>query len=94
VAKPHLCPVCLGRGHVPAGFYTFGAFSGSLEPEKCRTCGGSGTLWDFGIPDSGPGYGYVGPIKPQDINKGTGNPPPDVPPTIIGDPECNTQSRP
>lgn len=37
---PHRCPVCLGKQTVPAGFY-----DGSTEVEKCRSCGGTGVVW-------------------------------------------------
>lgn len=46
---PHQCPICLGKGLLPHGFYavTIGGTtdSGSTEPEKCRSCCGSGLLW-------------------------------------------------
>lgn len=43
------CPVCLGRGWMPAGFYTVDPnlthFSCSTTAtETCRTCGGKGTI--------------------------------------------------
>lgn len=38
------CPVCQGRGNVPAGFYTPGDGVTSTAPEDCRTCGGRGIL--------------------------------------------------
>jgi hypothetical protein len=41
--RPHRCPVCEGRGAVPAGFYT-GA-SPSTNPETCKSCLGAGVLW-------------------------------------------------
>ena len=34
-----LCPVCGGKGTVPAGFYSF-----SVAAEMCRACGGSGVV--------------------------------------------------
>lgn len=40
------CPVCDGRGVVPHNFYTMCTVSSSTAPEKCRTCGGHGILWD------------------------------------------------
>ena len=46
--KPHICPVCKGNGLVPNGFYaqTGGVWSStSTEPEKCRTCDGTGIVW-------------------------------------------------
>jgi hypothetical protein len=43
------CPVCEGRGHVPAGFYHSVAWqswsASSLTPEKCRSCDGTGVVW-------------------------------------------------
>lgn len=45
---PHRCPVCEGRGNVPAGFYEDGGFSESMtaEPrrEPCRSCI-QGVVW-------------------------------------------------
>jgi len=39
----HLCPVCRGRGTVPAGFY--GPPMGTSAAElQCRACGGRGYL--------------------------------------------------
>ncbi len=46
------CPVCEGRGFVPAMFYATSALpaSSSTANEKCRTCSGVGVLrvaqWD------------------------------------------------
>lgn len=44
--QPMLCPLCLGRGHVPNGFYTSTAGQGwstsSTAPETCRSCNGTG----------------------------------------------------
>jgi hypothetical protein len=43
-----LCPVCLGRGIVPSGFYMVPAGQGhttsDARPDKCRTCAGQGVL--------------------------------------------------
>lgn len=40
------CPVCKGRGFVPINFY--GDLSNNLTDAitKCRTCEGSGVLWE------------------------------------------------
>ena len=73
VAKPHLCPVCQGRGTVPVGFYSPGTLSSSLTPETCRTCQGFGVVWDY--TDNGPGWGWIVPVTCQDINKTTTIPP-------------------
>ena len=45
--KPHICPVCGGKGLLPHGFYIPSkAFSScSTEPETCRTCGETGVIW-------------------------------------------------
>ncbi len=46
---PFICPVCNGKGLVPNGFYravgsnTWSATS--IDPEKCRSCWGSGIVW-------------------------------------------------
>jgi DnaJ-class molecular chaperone len=34
------CPVCGGRGFVPAGFYSFGGHLHATNAERCRTCRG------------------------------------------------------
>lgn len=38
-----ICPVCLGRGAVPSGFYT-GVSSTSAMPETCKACHGKGCI--------------------------------------------------
>lgn len=49
------CPVCEGRGHVPAGFYS--SVPGvpysvsSLSPEPCQACGGRGIVFDTAGPE-------------------------------------------
>jgi hypothetical protein len=46
--KPHVCPVCWGKGIVPNNFYLTPGheWTGqSLSPETCRSCGGSGIVW-------------------------------------------------
>ena len=43
--KPHTCPVCRGTGTVGAAFYSRG-WGGSTEWQKCRSCGGTGILWE------------------------------------------------
>lgn len=44
----HICPVCNGRGTVPAGFYSSGnetIWSGDTDSrETCRSCGGKGVI--------------------------------------------------
>lgn len=50
---PSRCPVCEGRGTVPAGFYTAGA----TDAETCRTCGGSGMVVVEAATDRRPGPG-------------------------------------
>ena len=43
------CPVCEGKGMVPAGFYgAIGAEHwtvGTLTPEPCRSCNQTGVVW-------------------------------------------------
>ena len=50
--KPHLCPVCEGRGEVRSGFYlpqhdhTLWSESSQAHPmERCRSCRGRGVVW-------------------------------------------------
>jgi len=47
-SRPHVCPVCNGRGLVPGGFYDIDNLRITLvtKPEMCRTCGGTGIVWD------------------------------------------------
>lgn len=48
IISPFRCPICGGNGLVPTGFYeqTSGQWSvGSAEPEKCRSCDGTGMVW-------------------------------------------------
>ena len=43
----HLCPVCLGTGNVPGGFYNCcpGGYPTSANClESCRACGGRGVV--------------------------------------------------
>jgi len=45
--KPYLCPVCCGKGIVPAGFYNFPSNCGSITStwaETCRACNGKGII--------------------------------------------------
>lgn len=42
--SPHPCPVCTGRGLVPAGFYSRLPITGA--DEGCRSCDGTGVVWD------------------------------------------------
>lgn len=50
ISQPRLgkiCPVCNGKGMVPAGFYDFHPSSEctiASTPEMCRACGGSGVI--------------------------------------------------
>lgn len=36
--KPYKCPICDGRGEVPAGFYS------DRDETKCRSCCGNGVI--------------------------------------------------
>jgi len=48
-AEPHQCPVCFGVGQVANGFYarvgTTTWAAASLNTERCRSCDGSGIVW-------------------------------------------------
>lgn len=46
-AKPHLCPVCHGKGLVPFDFYLSNMSITIINPSliTCRTCIGAGVLW-------------------------------------------------
>lgn len=46
--KPHICPVCSGKGIVPNGFYSSTRniwIITTTVPEKCRSCDGTGVVW-------------------------------------------------
>jgi len=44
--KAVVCPVCNGRGLVPAGFYRVDNYTTTSKmPETCQSCGGSGVLY-------------------------------------------------
>lgn len=43
--QPYRCPVCEGRGNVPAGFYSRVGASTAANPENCRSCMGAGIIW-------------------------------------------------
>ena len=42
--KANRCPVCNGKGIVPAGFYSYGNASTGTVDETCRSCKGSGYI--------------------------------------------------
>lgn len=42
---PVKCPVCEGRGNVPAGFYSRSEGITTITNEVCRTCNGSGIIY-------------------------------------------------
>jgi len=41
---PHTCPVCLGRGEMPPGFYSNSA--DVRFPETCKKCKGNRIIWE------------------------------------------------
>ena len=45
MSTPHKCPVCEGRGHVPAGFYARATAMHNTAPETCKACDGAGVIW-------------------------------------------------
>ncbi len=69
MAKLYKCPVCDGKGIVPAGFYLSATdiiTVGSTAPETCKSCNGAGILWDYtGLPEyevqqvTSPNYTYL-----------------------------------
>ena len=67
MARPYACPVCNGRGSVPVGFYTPGTVTSSLTPEICRSCNGTGVLWDY--TEMPPSPFWIGPVTCNDIQK-------------------------
>lgn len=42
MSQPYVCPVCGGRGAVPAEFYSSG---GDTQAVPCRSCHGTGIVW-------------------------------------------------
>jgi len=47
---PFRCPICLGCGNVPGGFYTslqghISEWASTNTSEQCRQCKGSGIVW-------------------------------------------------
>ena len=48
MTTPHRCPICQGQGTVPPGFYEELNTGTSISSNRpiCRTCGGSGLLWE------------------------------------------------
>jgi len=55
---PHRCPVCNGSGGVVQGFYSTPGQpkfdSTSTSPETCRSCWGSGVVWQAAGDPNGP----------------------------------------
>ena len=48
LAKPHVCPVCCGKGEVPSSFYDKDVMATTNNnPVTCRTCSGRGIVWDY-----------------------------------------------
>ena len=49
LTRPFTCPVCSGKGKVPAGFYgAIGVDSwavSDLTPDQCRSCNETGVVW-------------------------------------------------
>ncbi len=41
--KPYRCPVCDGKGTMPAGFY--GRGGAWPADDECKACGGDGIVW-------------------------------------------------
>lgn len=60
------CPVCHGKGIVPAGFYDInplvvGGTSTNTSAETCKSCNGTGVIQDY------IGIYYGGGLKPPFI---------------------------
>jgi DnaJ-class molecular chaperone len=46
--KPHVCPICDGRGFVNSNFYNLFYTDNTVSTsstETCRTCNGKGIIW-------------------------------------------------
>lgn len=53
VQVPFKCPICLGCGQVPGGFYTalighVQEWTSSACSEQCTQCNGQGLIWSQG----------------------------------------------
>jgi DnaJ-class molecular chaperone len=44
--RPYRCPVCNGRGTMPADFYAALGTVASTNPVQCKSCKGTGVVWD------------------------------------------------
>ncbi len=44
-SKPHVCPICDGRGYLPSNFYNKSSALYNSAGAKCRTCNGTGIVW-------------------------------------------------
>lgn len=43
---PYKCPVCEGKGVVPAGFYeSCGGYLTNISSITCQSCDGTGIVW-------------------------------------------------
>ncbi len=60
----HKCPVCEGRGQVPAGFYYQNSAPTVVNtcPETCRSCSGKGVIFEYD------GSDFISPYTPNDFN--------------------------
>jgi hypothetical protein len=59
MATPYRCPVCNGKGIVPNGFYNSTEDSWattSIAPETCKSCWGTGIVWDYDYKIDWPTY--------------------------------------
>ena len=55
MSQPFCCPVCAGKGLVPAQFYQAVGVADTTAygtaPEVCRSCQGTGVLWQAATPE-------------------------------------------
>jgi hypothetical protein len=72
MTQPFRCPVCLGRGMMPQGFYD----CNDTSVPTCRSCNGKGFVWEPGAerPHLSSDYVYIGHMVD----------PPNPPQTTIG----------
>lgn len=68
----HKCPVCEGRGQVPAGFYYINSAPTAINtsPEICKSCHGKGVIFEYEGNDYNNPYQPVTPY-PYDFNYST-----------------------
>lgn len=66
--KCYKCPVCEGRGTVPADFYTPGYYTANTAPCVCKSCGGKGVIWGLNTYSE---FEHSGKVEIEDVHSYT-----------------------